>query len=823
MYSFVPQKIHKMKKITSIIITLFICLGSFAQQVNINGNVAEKNSNSPLGYVSVSLLKNQQQTKGALTNEQGNFTFNNIDAGTYQLRISYIGYKTYERNINISGKNTEVSLEKVFLEEDSKVLKEVEVVGQASQMKLDIDKKVFSVDQSIATAGGNASDVLQNIPSVNVDNDGNVSLRNNSNVEIWINGKPSGLSDENRAQVLEQMPAGNIESVELITNPSAKYSPEGSAGIINLVMKKERKAGYYGSINAGLTATAGSDKIGQIGGASFNFNVGKFDGYINPGARNTFYESETEVDRYYFKNNDTLNVLRQHSNANGQMYGSMTRYGLNYRINDKNTIGVSGHFLIGARDGDSYLNYKKDSSQVILAEYDRDNNIDTKRYMSNTVLDHAIQFNAKTELKSSVAYTTFENDNNALYLQSAKIGNASNINQKQYTESGNTGFEFKSDFSKKITEKNKLELGANIRTQDRISNSETNNYNGSSYVELSDLRNKYEYKEQLYALYATYGMQFNKLSIQAGLRGEYLHTENASNGVSNADREYLQPFPTIFLSYQLPQKNEIQLNYTRRVNRPRGQQLNSFKDVSDSSNIRYGNPNLKPEFTSSLELNHIKNWNNHTLSTSLYYKFTDDVIQQVSFLNNGLMNSTYMNISKSQSSGMELVLKDTFGKFLNLTSTLNLYYYSLIASDFDLSPTKTIHVNGNEDFSWNMRVLANFLFSRTLSGQITGNYSSPKVISQGNMEENYSVDLGLRKSFFDRKFNVALSVKDVFDTRRTVSTINTNNFTQYYNASSLAPEFRLVATYNFGKNNNKKGAKKANREEDNTQEEMDEY
>lgn len=812
-----------MKKITSIIITLFICLGSFAQQVNINGNVAEKNSNSPLGYVSVSLLKNQQQTKGALTNEQGNFTFNNIDAGTYQLRISYIGYKTYERNINISGKNTEVSLEKVFLEEDSKVLKEVEVVGQASQMKLDIDKKVFSVDQSIATAGGNASDVLQNIPSVNVDNDGNVSLRNNSNVEIWINGKPSGLSDENRAQVLEQMPAGNIESVELITNPSAKYSPEGSAGIINLVMKKERKAGYYGSINAGLTATAGSDKIGQIGGASFNFNVGKFDGYINPGARNTFYESETEVDRYYFKNNDTLNVLRQHSNANGQMYGSMTRYGLNYRINDKNTIGVSGHFLIGARDGDSYLNYKKDSSQVILAEYDRDNNIDTKRYMSNTVLDHAIQFNAKTELKSSVAYTTFENDNNALYLQSAKIGNASNINQKQYTESGNTGFEFKSDFSKKITEKNKLELGANIRTQDRISNSETNNYNGSSYVELSDLRNKYEYKEQLYALYATYGMQFNKLSIQAGLRGEYLHTENASNGVSNADREYLQPFPTIFLSYQLPQKNEIQLNYTRRVNRPRGQQLNSFKDVSDSSNIRYGNPNLKPEFTSSLELNHIKNWNNHTLSTSLYYKFTDDVIQQVSFLNNGLMNSTYMNISKSQSSGMELVLKDTFGKFLNLTSTLNLYYYSLIASDFDLSPTKTIHVNGNEDFSWNMRVLANFLFSRTLSGQITGNYSSPKVISQGNMEENYSVDLGLRKSFFDRKFNVALSVKDVFDTRRTVSTINTNNFTQYYNASSLAPEFRLVATYNFGKNNNKKGAKKANREEDNTQEEMDEY
>lgn len=811
-----------MKKAVFISILSILSWATYAQQVNIKGNILEKGTNTPLSYVNVVLMHEGAITKAASTNNEGMFFFDKVKPGTYLVKVSFVGYKNYEKTIKISGKNLEINMGNIFVEEDSKTLKELEIVTQGSQVKFDIDKKVFSVDQSIATAGGNASDVLENIPSVAIDNDGNVSLRNNANVEIWINGKPSGLSDENRAQVLEQMPAGGIQSVEIITNPSAKYSPEGSAGIINLVMKKERKAGFYGSINAGLMAYTGSKKLGQVEGINLNFNVGKFDGYFNSGYRSRYHNSESVVDRTYFNQNQTIYELHQNSSSINEFYGSMTRYGLNYQLNDKNTIGVSGYFLLGYRDGDSYLDYKKDSAQVLLADYMRENNFETERYITNTVLDHGLEIDKNTNIKTSLLLKNFRNFNDANYIQQVNSGNVGNVNQIQNTNSNNFTLEFKSDFVKKFNDKNKLELGVNYKSQGPLSTSNAGNIENGTYVELDYMYNKYKYSEQLYALYGTYGMKINKLSIQAGLRGEYIHIENSTNGVSNPSKDYLQPFPTVFLSYELPQKNEIQFNYTRRINRPRGRQLNSYKDVSDSSNIRYGNPDLEPEFASSFELNHIKNWENHTLSTSIAYMFNDNVIQSINFLNNGLLNSTYMNISQSQSSGFEMVLKNNFTKAFSVTSTLNMYYYSLIASDFEASPTQIIHIDGNEDFSWNARILANFMLSKTLSGQITGKYNSPTVIAQGTRSESYSVDFGLRKSFFDKKLNLALSIKDVFDTGKNESTTSTNNFIQYYNARHFAPEYRLTATYNFG-NNKKKNGKKGKDDENNQQEEMEEY
>lgn len=803
------------------ILTLFTWV-VFAQTISIKGIILDKGLNTPLNYVNVVLMQDSTVAKAAATNNEGVFSFDKVNIGAYKVKVSFVGYKDYEKTIKISGKNQEVNLGNILLEEDTKLLKDLEIVTQGSQVKFDIDKKIFSVDQSIATAGGNASDVLENIPSVAIDNDGNISLRNNANVEIWINGKPSGLSDENRAQVLEQMPAGNIQSVEIITNPSAKYSPEGSAGIINLVMKKERKAGFYGSVNAGLMAYTGSKKLGQVEGISLNFNVGKFDGYFNSGYRSRYHNNESMVDRTYFNQNQTLYELHQNSNSINQLYGSMTRYGLNYQVNDKNTIGVSGYFLLGYRDGDSYLDYKKDSSQVLLADYTRENEYETERYITNTVLDHSLEFNKSTNIKTSLLLKNFSNFNDANYIQLVNSGNVGNVNQIQNTKSNNFTVEFKSDFVKKFSEKKKLELGINYKTQNPISTSNASNLVNDTYLDLDYMYNKYNYSEQLYALYGTYGVKINKLSIQAGLRGEYIHIDNSTNDVSKPSKDYIQPFPTVFLSYELPQKNEIQFNYTRRINRPRGRQLNSYKDVSDSSNIRYGNPDLEPEFASSFELNHIKNWNNHTLSTSLSYMFNDNIIQSINFLNNGLLNSTYMNVSQSQTSGLEMILKNNFTKAFSITSTVNMYYYSLIASDFEINPGQIIHINGNEDFSWNARMLANFMLSKTLSGQITGKYNSPTVIAQGTRSENYSIDFGIRKSFFDKKFNLALSIKDVLNTEKNESTTSTDNFNQYYSASHSAPEYRLTATYNFG-NNKKKNGKKGKEDENGAADEMDEY
>lgn len=794
----------------SFFLILFAAV-SFSQ-VTMSGKIIDKGNNDPMSYVNVALFKDGKLAKGTMSNDDGVFTIEHIAPGLYTVQVSFMGYVNAEKKVNITGKNPVVNAGKIFLTEDTKQLKEVEVVSQGSQVKFDIDKKVFSVDQSIAAAGGDATEVLQNIPSVEVSNDGDISLRNNSNVEVWINGKPSGLTDENRAQILEQISAGSIQSVEVITNPSAKYSPEGSAGIINLVMKKDRKAGYYGSVTGGLDHPVGSDRLGEQLDASVNFNTGKWDGSVSLGARNTYKGSDTDVDRYYKDaSGDTTSVFSQNSHQLNQQRNLMTRLALNYQLNKRNSFGFSGFVMGQNKTNDNTLKYTKtflanDSS----FSYKKYVNTDQDRLATNTALDHVYKDDSLgIELRSSLSYSYSGNNGHSTYTQSYPYV----IDQKQNADGSNQFAEAKSDFSKKHG-KSKYEAGVDIKYQQRTSTSSTDNFDGNAYVEDNTLYNKYKYAEQLYALYGTYGRQFHRLSVQLGLRGEYIIIDNSTNGVSASQKSYFEPFPTIFLSYSLPKGNEFQFNYTRRINRPRGKQLNSFKDLSDSTNISYGNPDLSPELASSFEFNYIKSWTSHTFSTSAYYRYTDDIVQSIQFLDkNNILNTTYMNVSKSETAGLEFVLKDDFAKWFSLTSTLDLYYDKLYASDFDIRVADNasfynvpVHVDGDEDFTWTARMMANFMFTKTFTGQLTANYSSPHIITQGTQKRQYSVDLGLKKTFCDKKFSLALAVRDVFDTRKIIRETSSDTWAQYYESTPFGPDFRLTATYNFGNSNKSKGS-----------------
>ncbi|MBP7965676.1 MAG: carboxypeptidase-like regulatory domain-containing protein, partial [Paludibacteraceae bacterium] len=344
-----------MKHIFATAIALFIFVITLPA-ATIKGKIIDTN-NQPLDYVNVVLLhqSNDALAGGSITDAAGFFTVDNMMIGIYRLEVSFIGYKTYTKTVTVKSPTDKITVNTIKLEEDAQVLGEVEVVGQASQMRFDIDKKVFNVDQNIVAAGASATDVLENIPSVQVDNDGNVSLRNNSNVEIWINGKPSGLDSENRAQILEQMPAGSIESVEIITNPSAKYSPEGTAGIINLVMKKDRKSGYMGSVSTGLSYQL-KGKVSGNASANFNYNSSKIDFYASLGFRQRRGVGTGYTDRYSFKPNtnkaDTLLFMHQENNMFRDSWGLFGRTGLSWHINEKNTIGVSGMF--NTQDNDNY-------------------------------------------------------------------------------------------------------------------------------------------------------------------------------------------------------------------------------------------------------------------------------------------------------------------------------------------------------------------------------------------------------------------------------------------------------------------------------------
>ena len=790
-----------MKKL--ILFSLFIVFTvAVHAAVNIQGRIIDAGTQQPIEFVTVSIYNpvTSKNLAGALTNQDGVFNIASVANGTYELRISFVGYSPFNKEFNVNG--SDVRFGNIPLTEDSKMLKEVQVVGQGSQMRFDIDKKVFSVDQNIAAAGGSATDVLQNIPSVDVDNDGNISLRNNASVEVWINGKPSGLTADNRAQVLQQMPAENIESIEVMTNPSAKFNPEGTAGIINLVMKKNRKAGYYGSLSAGATLQNG--KPGSNAGASINYNVGKFDVFANLGYRRMVGNGWGLTERTNYNNGDST-LLNQNSKTEFKMGGVFFRAGVDYHLDSKNTIGINGFGHNGMPDMYSNTDYllTRKATNAKLRDYSRENNASDQHKGYNVNLYHRIDFDKKgSNLMTNLSYSEHGNLGNQRYTQLDRLAGANNQDITQIEDGNSNNIELKTDYTKKFTDNNRLELGWSSIWNDRLSNaSGTDNFNNK---DIPEYYNVFDYAEQIHAGYATYGTRIDNFSVQAGVRGEYFRKDITSTSSRESikldPQSYFKVYPSVYLSYSLPNNNEVQLNYTRRVDRPRGRMVNSFRDYSDSTNISYGNPLLMPEMTSAFELNYIKNWDNHTLSSSIYYRLNNDDIERVSFLRNGVMESTFMNLTKEHDMGVELVAKNRLFKILNLTSSLNFYYNKLDASVYtnELYPEVRVVLPAHENFSWDGRVIANLMLSPTFSGQVTGQYRSERLTPQGKQLDSYSMDLGLRKSFFEKKFSVNFNVRDLFDSRKFRSVTSGEGFYQYSENKRMGRMFGLTLTYNFG-------------------------
>ena len=808
-----------MKKIILSFLVLLVSAPLFS--ADIQGRILNSETKSPFEFVTVSVINKttQKSIGGSLTNSLGNFTIHSIQPGNYVLKVSFVGFKSVEKEITLE--NQKLIVPDIFLQEDSKTLKEVQVMGQGSQMRFDIDKKVFSVDQNIASAGGSATEVLQNIPSVNVDNEGNVSLRNNSNVEVWINGRPSGLTADNRAQVLQQLPAESIESIEIMTNPSAKFSPEGTAGIINLVMKKNRKAGYFGSVGGGMMLTNGN-KLGGNTSASINYTSNKWDMNANLGFRGMSMYGTSTTNRENFAALDTT-VLLQESTSNPSFKGLFYRMGIDYHLNEKNTIGFSGFGMLGGFNSNANTKYSLTNKATLdtLSKFTRTTNSSGSRPSFHVNVNHKIDFDKKgSNLISEVGYSFHKMIANSTYKTPIlSIGDTTQIGN-----SGNDEFELKSDFTKIFKNDDKLELGWNTTFEKRKSIAEGKN--NITEIDIPSYYNDFSNDEWIHAAYFTYGKKINKFSAQIGLRAEYqlrhIATKSVEVNLDTFPNKDLQLFPSMYLSYSLPKNNEIQLNYSRRVNRPYGRQINSFRDYSDPTTVSFGNPTLTPEYTSAFELNYFKSWESHSIMASAYYRYTTDVIQQVRFMQNGLMQNTSMNLTQQQNTGLELVAKNRLLKVINFTSSLNLYRSEIDPSIYTSPQNVDIVINGQKSFTWDAKMIANFMLSRTISDQITGQYIAPRIINQGKQFEVYSVDFGLRKSFFDRKLILALIGRDIFNTRKTNTVTSGEGFTQTYISNigggpggmggGRMLGFNL--TYNFGNMKPKMDEKQKNQSQD---------
>ena len=814
-----------MKKYVVIILLLLSTCTLFAGSL-IKGKIIDADTKTPIQYVDVALFKlgSKSLTSGVATDSLGVFTFPSVEDGKYTLRITYIEYTTINKAITVSGSPLDLGI--LPLQGTTRKLGEVEVIGKTPQVRFEADKKVFSVDQNISAAGGSASDILKNIPSVDVDTQGNISLRNNSNVEVWIDGKASGLTADNRAQVLEQMPAESIESVEIMTNPSAKYNPEGSAGIINLVMKKNRKAGYYGSVSGGLFYPLGGN-LGQSLGAGLNYTSSKVDTYINLGYRAMNFKGGGYNDRYSTSGGNTT-LLNQNNTMTNSFSGLFTRAGIDYHFDTKNTLGLSGFGLAGSGNTSNDINYlltnQATTPATILRDYTQNNTGTSTRPSLNVGLDYKHDFNKRSNLLANLSYSSHNRGSDNSYVQMNAGSGTSQSEIAQNSTNNTKNGEFKLDYTNKINENSKLEAG----WQSDVSNTTTSSsgYDNLHGATIPTYYDNFNYDEQIHAAYLTYGTKFGPLSIQGGLRGDYMwkqSTNTTSTGVQPIPaKTYFEIYPSAYLTYSLPNDNELQLNYSRRVNRPRGQQINPFRNYSDSTRISYGNPDLNPEFTSSLEFNYIKTWGDQTLSTSLYYRSTDNVIENVQFLHGGTLESTFMNVATSQNTGLELISKNNFSRILSLTTSLNMYYSELNAAvyqnPYDASITTTIP--GQNNFSWTASELLNFNLSKTFSGQITGRYSSPQIISQGLKQEKYTIDLGVRQTFMDRKLSVNLNVRDLLNSNKDKSTTSGTGFNQtsenYFNARMV----NLSVSYNFGNSKPKRGDLK--KKQNNNENEMDE-
>ncbi|WP_305302402.1 outer membrane beta-barrel family protein [Parabacteroides goldsteinii] len=818
------------KKMSIVLAGMLLCFAPdmFANETDgkIKGIVMDGELGGPLEFVTVQVKAkgSDKIVQGSVTGSDGNYTIGGLKKGEYVVTFSYIGYEEVSKNISISSDNQILSLGELTLAEDANQLGEVEVVAKRPQMRFEIDRKVFDATQDIAAEGGSASDLLSNIPSVEVDNEGSVSLRGNSSVTIWINGKASGLTADNQADILDMMPAGDIKQVEVITNPSARYSPEGTAGIINIILKDDRKPGYYGSVKVGADTDGGYQASGNI-----NYSSSKVDAYANLNYRNREFKGGGITSRLNTTDNSFLDQTNDSKRQHNNWFG---RFGATWHITKSDDLAFNVTGMTGGGDNSENIHYNSiDSQKNTIYTSDRITNGDSDMKMYNPELNYVHKFSENSNIDLMVSNNQWRRDGMNIFRQSTVYTDPSQIANPLYQTQENDikdkTWEVQADYTNKISDMARIEAGYKGTFQRNASPVDT--YTGTTAEDIrqdESLYNRFLYNQDVHALYMTYGGKWDKLSYQAGLRGEYWRVDTRSldfdqefNGKASEtfEKDYFKLFPSAFISYALPKNNELQVNYTRRLRRPWGGQLNSFRNISDASNISFGNPELTPEYSHSFELNYIKSWESgHTLSLSGYYRSTDDVIQRIRFLNteDNVMYTTSENVAKSQASGLEIVGKDKLFKILDLTTTVNLYYSKLDGFSYLPQGAETPVIGDtDESFAWNVRMIANLSLPWGVSLQGTGNYNSKQLMAQGHREPNYSVDLGLRKSFLSDKLTLSINARDLLDSRKFRTVTAGDGFWQDSENWRGGRRVGFTLTYNFGNMNKKKDKSKSRSEE----------
>lgn len=771
------------------------------------GKVMSENQN-PVMFATVKLLnvKDSSLINAIYTDSIGAFRFSEVPCNaSYILKVSNIGYKTMFgfpfKSVSCSEHNYGI----VALEVDATLnLKEVNVRAQIDVLKAGIDKKIYNVGQDISVRGGTANDVLNRLPSVEVDEDGGVTLRGDGSVIILINGRPSSLSGGNGKTLLDALPAGSIERVEIVANPSAKYDPDGTSGIINIVLKKSLFKGLNGTVSSNLGS--GNLSSGNIleGNVSLNFRNNKFNvfatynGRTYNGYRNKFsdlYDSGV-VDSTMHLNQSRIGTDLNNSQS--------FRTGLDLNLSKRHKLAVFANVSVGRRErtGDLWntlYDYDGEISNLWL----RSSFDPKKRRNMDFGMNYEWSFkNDRGKLQFNGNQSLGFEDISGFYVETyytpdTLLNSQDSLQQRMFNIETNNINTLQLDLEYIFPKINsRVEAGAKsiIRDQSVQTDSETFDLSASGYVEDTLANFDYLYNERIYSVYGIFGQQVEKFKYQLGLRAEQANQipDLVSDSVSVPNR-YFNLFPSAHLKYALNDMNEFGLSYSRRISRARANQLNPFTNYSDPFNLRRGNPYLQPEYIHSFDLAHTYERKTLSLSTSIYYRRSEGVISRVKeFYEDNTSAITYQNLSSTNAFGTEIVLMIKPFSFWRTTASFNGNIVEYFTDLQGLSDATGAYMKAK------FNTVLDF-WKKTASFQASYGYNGPRVSVQGTVQRKGTFDLAFDKKIMDGDMAFGFRVSDVFNQQSFYMNITRESFQQVANYKWMSRRIFVTFSYKFGK------------------------
>ncbi|RZV68797.1 MAG: TonB-dependent receptor [Flavobacteriaceae bacterium] len=739
---------------------------------SISGRVLDSKLNEPLPYVNVIIKNSAGETiTGGITSDNGTFTIDKIPEGKVMVNIQYIGFKTESKEITIGKGNYKVNLGDISLLEEAEGLDEVTVVAEVSTIQQKVDRKVINIGKDLTTSGPTASDIMNNLPSVSVDQQtGNISLRGNQNVRVMVDGK---LSNIPAAQLLKQIPSTSIKQVELITNPSAKYNPEGMSGIINIILHKNVNIGFNGNLNLGLAYERNPKFNSSI---DMNYRSGKLNFYgsygnnLNENANfgNIFRPDENSEQIFNFFDDSKSHLIKA---------------GIDFYLNDNNTLSffTNQNIFDGATEGNTDIIYNNATTFNNQQTFLSDNENDSQQYNFNYKLDFNEDSSHNIELE--VDHNIYEGDANTL---NRFFGATTRPNFFELTNTERDRTTINLDYVNPLSDSVKLELGLQARLFENIIDYESNARSQNSMGTYIPTTTNFDYSRNIYSAYATYGKKLEKWSYQVGLRAETVKVETLAretdlqtNAVTEIpfDNDYVQVYPSAFFTYNPSEKNTYQLSYSRRIDRPGVGQVNPLPEWNTPLISSFGNQELQPQFTNSVEVNYTRNLEKGSVTAGVFYRLVEDEISRAVFVDRSNLNRiilTYDNFDNTSAYGIEFSSNYRPTTWWSINGSFDLYSQTQTSISERLTvPTDVATINDIviesvdvDNVAWNFRMFNNFKVSKSLSFSAFGFYRGQNRNIQFEMKPMYFVNVGMRYSFLDSKATFSFNYNDIFNTMR---------------------------------------------------------